>query len=102
VTTFGVLHDLDTSAFTDGAEVYCSSTGALTTSVTSSFVGFVLNANSNAGTILALPRSRDQLDGTTAQRPATVGLGTMYFDTTLGIPIWWKGTVWVNASGVTV
>lgn len=38
--------------------------------------------------------------GTTAQRPAKVlWVGRTYFDTTLGIPIWYRGTVWVNASG---
>lgn len=102
VTTFGILHDLNTSAFTDGALLYSSSTGTLTTSVTGSFVGYVLNATSGAGTVLALPKSTDQLDGTTAARPTTVPVGMMYFDTTLGIPIWWNGTNWVNASGVTV
>jgi hypothetical protein len=41
--------------------------------------------------------------GTTAQRP-TVGLvvGLQYYDTTLGIPIWYNGTVWKNAAGTTV
>jgi hypothetical protein len=40
---------------------------------------------------------------TTALRP-TYGLqvGQFYFDTTLGIPIWWNGSVWKNASGTTV
>jgi hypothetical protein len=23
----------------------------------------------------------------------------MYFDTTVGIPIWWNGTYWVDANG---
>lgn len=38
--------------------------------------------------------------GTTAQRP-TVGLwaGRPYFDTTLGYPIWYDGTQWVDATG---
>ena len=41
--------------------------------------------------------------GTTAQRPITALLaGQQFFDTTLGIPIWWTGTKWVNASGTTV
>ena len=41
--------------------------------------------------------------GTTAQRPKTKQLtGQQFFDTTLGIPIWWAGTKWVNASGATV
>lgn len=44
--------------------------------------------------------------GTTAKRPA-VGLwvGRMYFDTTLGIPIWLKSTgpvVWCNSAGAAV
>jgi hypothetical protein len=41
--------------------------------------------------------------GTTAQRPVS-GLvpGLQYYDTTLGIPIWYNGTVWKNASGTTV
>jgi hypothetical protein len=43
------------------------------------------------------------LTGTTAQRPVT-GLvpGLQYYDTTLGIPIWYNGAVWKNASGTTV
>ena len=41
--------------------------------------------------------------GTTAKRPTTtLQVGQFYFDTTLGIPIWWNGTVWKNASGTTV
>lgn len=45
--------------------------------------------------------------GTTAERPINTGspklqTGQYYFDTTLGIPIWWNGTNWVNASGTTV
>jgi hypothetical protein len=41
--------------------------------------------------------------GTTAERPAIALLiGQFYFDTTLGIPIWYNGTVWKNASGTTV
>lgn len=102
VTTFGIVHDLNTAAFSDGAALYSSATGTLTTTVTGSFVGYVLNSNANAGTVLALPSSKDQLDGTTAARPTTVPLGLMYFDTTLGIPIWWNGTNWVNASGAVV
>lgn len=40
--------------------------------------------------------------GTTSNRPTTVNIGYSYFDTTLGKPIWWKGTVWVDATGTTV
>ena len=47
------------------------------------------------------------LYGTTANRPigtiqVPLGIGSMYYDTTLGIPVWWNGTVWKNASGTTV
>ena len=39
--------------------------------------------------------------GSTANRP-TIGLmtGQFYFDTTLGLPIWWNGTIWVKATGL--
>jgi hypothetical protein len=41
--------------------------------------------------------------GKTTQRPTVnLLLGQQFFDTTLGIPIWWNGTVWKNASGTTV
>ena len=41
--------------------------------------------------------------GVTADRP-TKGLwvGRPYFDTTLGKPVWYKGAVWVDATGTTV
>lgn len=40
--------------------------------------------------------------GTTARRPTTKTVGYQYYDTTLGKPIWWNGTVWKDAAGVTV
>jgi hypothetical protein len=45
--------------------------------------------------------------GSTADRPLStvqvpLAIGQNYFDTTLGIPIYWNGTVWKNASGTTV
>lgn len=41
-----------------------------------------------------------QSSGSTADRP-TRGLyqGRYYFDTTLGQPIWWTGSAWVDALG---
>jgi predicted RecA/RadA family phage recombinase len=102
VTTYGVVHDLNTTAFNDGDRLYATATGTLTTSLTASFVGVVLNSNVSAGEILVFPQSKDTLDGTTANRPLAAGIGTSYFDTTLGIPVWWNGSVWKNASGATV
>jgi hypothetical protein len=41
--------------------------------------------------------------GITADRPTqNLQVGQFYYDTTLGIPIWYNGTVWKNASGTTV
>jgi hypothetical protein len=41
--------------------------------------------------------------GNTANRPTILlQIGQQYYDTTLGIPIYWNGTVWKNASGTTV
>jgi len=41
--------------------------------------------------------------GATTQRPITkLLIGQQFFDTTLGYPIWWNGTKWVNASGTGV
>lgn len=102
VTSFGLVRDLNTAAFSDGARLYANAVGGLTTSVTSSFVGFVLLAHPTGGIVLTRPESLDQADGTTAQRPAVVSVGFMYFDTTLNIPIWWNGTTWRNASGAVV
>lgn len=102
VTTFGVVHDLNTSAFTDGARLYSTATGTLTASVTASFVGIVLNAAVSGGQILVFPSSPPHASGTTAQRPTARGIGFRFFDTTLGIPIWWNGAAWINASGVVV
>ena len=42
-------------------------------------------------------------DGITSVRPTLYRyVGLQYFDTTLGYPIWWDGSVWKNSTGVTV
>ena len=49
-------------------------------------------------TVISTPQN-----GTTANRPTqNLQIGQFYYDTTLGIPIWYNGTVWKNASGTTV
>lgn len=40
--------------------------------------------------------------GNTAGRPASPSAGREYFDTTLGKPIWYNGTAWVDATGSAV
>jgi hypothetical protein len=40
------------------------------------------------------------LSGVTANRPTTGRwVGQPYFDTTLGYPVWFDGTQWVDATG---
>lgn len=44
-----------------------------------------------------------QQSGTTANRPdKLLWVGRRYFDTTLGKPIWYSGSVWVDATGASV
>jgi hypothetical protein len=41
--------------------------------------------------------------GTTANRPTErLQIGQYYFDTTIGRPIWYNGTNWINAAGTVV
>jgi hypothetical protein len=48
------------------------------------------------------------LSGTTANRPVDdnvqlpLPIGQYYFDTTIGRPIYWNGTNWINAAGTIV
>jgi hypothetical protein len=42
-------------------------------------------------------------NGITADRPTqNLQVGQFYFDTTLGYPIWYDGTDWVDSSGTVV
>lgn len=40
--------------------------------------------------------------GTTAQRPSDAQAGDTFLDTTLGQPIWFDGTNWIDATGAVV
>lgn len=102
VTTFGEVHDLNTAAFVDGDVLYSTSAGALSTTPSSSFVGVVTASHAVSGTLLVSPDRRVVGNGTTAQRPTTRVVGFTYFDSTLGIPVFWSGAAWVNASGAVV
>jgi hypothetical protein len=49
-------------------------------------------------TVISTPQN-----GTTANRPTqSLQIGQFYFDTTLGYPIWYDGTDWVDSSGTVV
>ena len=52
--------------------------------------------------MVMVSRSPVTRQGTTAQRPAQRPIGTEFFDTALGKPIWWKGEAWVDATGAAV
>jgi hypothetical protein len=39
---------------------------------------------------------------TTARPPQNLTVGQTFFDTTLGTPIWWNGTGWVDSTGGSV
>ena len=41
-------------------------------------------------------------NGATSARPGSVNVGFMYFDTTLGKPIWMGTNGWIDATGATV
>ena len=41
-------------------------------------------------------------NGNSSARPIGEYMGEVYFDTTLGKPIWWNGTAWVDANGTVV
>lgn len=40
--------------------------------------------------------------GSSSERPSGINIGFMYFDYTIKKPIWWNGTVWVDATGANV
>jgi hypothetical protein len=57
----------------------------------------------NGQTLQAIVTLSTPSAGDTASRPSTgLLVGQFYFDTTLGIPIWWNGTDWIDATGTVV
>lgn len=79
--------------------------------------GFYLNNDVNARNVLGWSRYaqtsnnfRDGsnyyvpliLSGVSADRPTWQTTGMNYFDTTINKPIWWNGSGWVDANGITV
>ena len=72
------------------------------TNYAAGYVALSESADLNAISPKAIPLV---LSGTTVNRPTipagSIRTGIMYFDTTLGKPIWWNGSVWVDATGTT-
>lgn len=80
---------------------YDSSAGdwVATTPTTAAEIG-AYSTDETDSKIAALQRT-----GTTTERPLDAIVGTVYFDTTLGKPIWCKATdpiVWVDGTGTVV
>ena len=46
-----------------------------------------------------VPRKFVTLNGATTARPTSPVKGQSYFDSTLGYPVWYDGTQWVDATG---
>lgn len=42
------------------------------------------------------------LNGVSSSRPTGSVLGQFYFDTTIGKPVWWNGSAFVDATGTVV
>lgn len=62
-----------------------------------------INITTTADQVKLYRASRSIDSGTTAQRPnIDLYVSQPYFDTTLGKPIWWNGSVWKDAAGTTV
>lgn len=102
VTVFGLVRDLDTSAFAAGSTVYSNATGVLTTTATASSAGIVLDSHVSQGAVLVRPFRTLGASGTTAQRPTIRPIGFAFFDTTLGRAVWWRGAAWVDGAGTVV
>jgi len=51
------------------------------------------------GTGINLHGPLQVFSSSTSSRPESVSVGAMIFDTTLGQPIWYDGSVWKDASG---
>ena len=50
-------------------------------------------------TLSIVNRKYVTLNGATANRPVSSVTGQFYFDTTLGKPVWWDGSKFVDATG---
>ena len=81
-----------------------SNTTSLDDTFIASHTSIVKNDSTVSGTTLkdALDVLNSPPNGTTGNRPTSPATGEFYFDTTLGIPIWYDSSNWVNASGTVV
>lgn len=77
---------------TDIVKTYLSATGFTARKIT----------DTPTDNLSVVNRGYVTMNGTTSNRPTGSVLGQSYFDTTLGKPVWWNGTSFVDATGTTV
>ena len=51
------------------------------------------------GRLTRLEYGRTKSAGKTSDRKKNIDIGTFFFDTTIGKPVWWNGSKWVDATG---
>jgi hypothetical protein len=51
---------------------------------------------------IAIANNNPDSGAATLRPTQQLTVGQVYFDSTLGKPIWWKGTAWIDATGATV
>lgn len=64
------------------------------------YLVFTVGSGVRARQVLVRMPVSAPLAGGAADRPASPVIGTSFFDVGLGIPIWWSGHEWVDATGV--
>lgn len=97
----------------DSGETTAKSTSAI--NITSAFTGEIVienckhrnyyQLNTDTANLIKTDGLIARTTGTTTQRPVFPNYrnqGFLYFDMTLGKPIWWTGTAWKDAVGTTV
>lgn len=58
--------------------------------------------DTSSDNLMVVSRRYVNLNGTTAQRPTASVVGQHYFDTSIGKPVWWNGSTFVDATGTPV
>lgn len=97
VATSNIIIDSMTSTNSALDIGFTTSTNIRLSNVNASMVGWNDGSSRNATLFSQYYRV-----GLTGARNGVPTQGEMYYDTTLGKPIWWNGTVWKDAVGTTV
>lgn len=92
-----IIHN-NASGATD-FEFRLANTAAMILNATGLNVDVLGELTADAGLLISRLRLTAAVTGS---RPASPNAGECYFDTTLGIPIWYDGANWIDATGSTV